>query len=151
MIISAFTILEVAALASALGDVRRSLCVITSDATVNALGGADADDAQILITTQNRLGRLTQNRSFASATAFHYQGEPRAVRVWDESLLPALAITASGDGVMGLASNVRWTSKSLDRQLYAFGNLLATKETGDLIDVPEFCSATIWRVERATI
>ena len=138
MIISAFTILEVAALASALGNVRGSLCVITSDATVNALGGAEADDAQILITTQNRLGRLTQNRSFASATAFHYLGEPRAVRVWDESLLPALAITASADSVMGLASNVRWKSKSLVRQLYTFGNLLAMKETGELVDVPEF-------------
>ena len=138
MIVSAYTIAEVAALASALADVKDSLCVLTSDAVVNALGGADAQNGQILITTQNRLGRLTQNRPFASATAFHYQGEPRSVRVWDESLLPGTPVVVFADAVMGLASNLRWASTALVEALYAFGSMLATLTTGAPVDVPEF-------------
>ena len=64
MIVSAFTIAEVAALATALHAVRESLCVLTSDPDTNALGGADGAQAQVLITTQSRLGRLTQESAF---------------------------------------------------------------------------------------
>ena len=138
LIVSAFTIVEVAALASALHAVRESLCVLTSDPETNALGGAEADTAQVLITTQSRLGRLTQDRPFASATAFHYRGEPRAVRVWDESLLPGSPVVVSADAVMGLASHLRAVSSELVSALYEFGTMLAKLTHGDPIDVPEF-------------
>lgn len=140
MIVSVFTIAEAAAMAEAMQDIRGSLCVLTSDATANALGGAEANDAQVLITTQNRLGRLTADRPFSSVTAFFYQGEPRACRVWDESVLPGSAIVVGADDLMGMASRLRGLSPALVAALYAFGGRLLAMEDGAAIDVPDFAT-----------
>ena len=143
MIVSAFTIAEVVALAEALQDIRGSLCVLTSDAAANAMGGADANDAQVLITTQNRLGRLTENRPFASVTGFHYQGAPRACRVWDESALPGSVVIIAADDLLGLASRLRGFSPVLLATLGAFGLGLLNLEDAAAVDVPDFTACGI--------
>lgn len=138
MIVSVFTIAEAATMADALQDVRGSVCVLTSDATANARGGADANDAQILITTQSRLGRRTEGRSFASVTDFHYHGQPRAVRCWDEAVLPGVTIGIGADALMGMASRLRGLSPVLVEALYAFGGQLLAAVDGAIVDVPDF-------------
>ena len=138
MIVSAFTIAEVMALAVDLKDIRGSLCVLTSDATANALGGVEADDAQVLLTTQNRLGRLTENRPFASVTGFHYQGAPRACRVWDESALPGSVVVVAADDLLALASRLRGFSPALLDALATFGLGLLKLEDAVAVDVPDF-------------
>ena len=146
MVISAFTIAEVSALARKLQGIRTSMCVLTSDATANALGGADANDAQILLTTQNRLGRLTEDRPFGSVTAFYYQGQPRAVRAWDKSLLPGSPVVIGADDLIGMASRLRGLSPALVKALYAFGANLLALDHGAAVDVPDFatlCSVSL--------
>ena len=141
LFISVFTIAEAKAMAEALHDISNSLCVLTSDAEANAMGAApDANSAQVLITTQNRLGRLTADRPFAAATAFHYQGKPRDCRVWDESVLPGSVIVINADALMGMASRLRALSPSLTNALYQFGAELLRTEDAAAIDVPDFAS-----------
>jgi hypothetical protein len=141
MLVSVFTIDEAKALAAHLASVCDSLCVLTSDPAANALGRADANEAQILITTQNRLGRLTEDRPFSSVTAFFYHGAPRACRVWDESVLPGSAIVVGADALIGMASRLRTLSPELVSALYRFGGELLQVEHGAAIDVPDFTAA----------
>ena len=138
MIVSVFTLAEAAAMADAMHDIRDSLCVLTSDADTNARGGAEANDAQILITTQSRLGRLTEGRPFASVTSFFYQGRPRACRVWDESVLPGAVIVIGADALIRMASRLRGLSPALVAALYQFGSQLLDVADGTVIDVPDF-------------
>lgn len=140
VIVSAFTIAEVAALAEKLQDIRGSLCVLTSDADANDMGGAEANDAQILLTTQNRLGRLTEDRPFASVASFFYRGEPRACRVWDESLLPGRVVNLDANALMGMATCLSRFSASLRDALYRFCPAVLTREDGAAVDVPDFAA-----------
>ena len=138
VIVSAFTIAEIMALADQLQAIRGSLCVLTSNPTANAMGGAEANDAQILLTTQNRLGRLTETRPFASVSAFHYRGEPRACRVWDESLLPGRVVNLDANALIRMATRLSSFSVSLRDALYRFGMAVLTLEDGAAVDVPDF-------------
>lgn len=138
VIVSAFTIAEVSAIAAHLQDIRGSLCVLTSDATANAMGGAEANGAQILLTTQNRLGRLTEDRPFASVSAFHFQGEPRACRIWDESLTPGAVINVDANAVIHMASQLAGFSVQLQDALYRFAMGVRALEDDAAVDVPDF-------------
>src|SRR5262249_36606935 len=62
---------------------------------LNALGNPNLSKARVLFTTQQMLETYTKGdgRSFAEIREFHFQGAPRSVKVWDESCLPARAIT----------------------------------------------------------
>lgn len=142
LFISVFTIAEAKAMAEAMQDIRASLCVLTSDDDANAMGASPAaDTAQVLITTQNRLGRLTEDRPFSAASAVHYHGRPRACRVWDESILPGSVIVIGADSLMGMASRLRGLSPLLTNALYAFGAKLLDTEDGAAIDVPDFATS----------
>ncbi|MGI4976927.1 MAG: hypothetical protein ACRYG6_08300 [Janthinobacterium lividum] len=138
MIVSVFTIAEATAMAEALGDIRGRLCVLTSDDAANAMGGATANEAPILITTQSRLGRLTADRPFGSVSSFFYQGAPRSIRVWDESVLPGSTIVIGADDLMALGSGLRRFSPVLITALYAFASQLLEAEDGVAVDVPDF-------------
>ncbi len=141
MIVSVFTIAEARAMAAALQDIRGSLCVLTSDEEANAMGGALANEAQVLLTTQSRLGKLTTDRLFGSVSAFHYQGAARVCRVWDESVLPGSVVVAGADDVMRMAAGLRRFSPALVATLYAFAAELLTADDGAAIDVPDFDAA----------
>ena len=138
MLVCVCTIAEAMALAAALQDIRDSLAVVTSDAAANALGDAIPAAAQVLITTQNRLGRLTEDRPFAAATGFHYLGQPRAVRVWDESVLPGKAYVIGADALMSMASRLRTLCPDMVAKLYAFGAAMLALDDGAAVEVPEF-------------
>ena len=87
-----------------LGLPDKTLAVATSDEEVNAEGTTgnsgvtlttrdDVPQAQVLIITQQRIDRLTRDCSLSEVHALHCQGEPRAVRIWDEAWLPGVAVS----------------------------------------------------------
>jgi hypothetical protein len=141
MLISVHTIAEAIAMATNLEDIKHSLCVLTSDDKANALGGAEANDAQVLITTQQRLGRLTEDRPFSAVKAFYFHGAPRVCRVWDESLLPGSAIVISADDLIGMGSRLRGLSPTLVAAIYEFASGLLNTEDGAAVDVPDFTAS----------
>jgi hypothetical protein len=74
--------------ANALQECRAKLCVMTSDAKVNALGDhKDATGAQICVATQEalRIAMRSNLGIFDDCWQFNYRFGTRAVRVWDES------------------------------------------------------------------
>ena len=137
MLISAFTIAEVESIADQLQDVRDFLCVRTSNDAANAKGAAEANDAQILITTQARLGKLTKDKTFAATSAFHYRGKPRACRVWDESLLPGSTAVLEGGAIVRMGSRFERRSPALYAALLDLGTRVGSLKDNEAIDVPD--------------
>ena len=98
---------EARTIATELGIPREHLAVLTSDAEVNALSGAAPGSAQVLVTTQQRIEMACDGRSFEDVGAFHYQGRPRAILLWDESWLPGTAVTLDRDNLLALVKPMR--------------------------------------------
>jgi len=131
-------IAEAKDMADALGDIRGRVAVLTSNDEANALSGADPDQAQILITTQQRIERATDRRTFGAAAAFLYRGAVRAVRVWDESWLPGVPIAITGDDLGFLPKLIRPRSPECADAVMRFAEGLSRVADGDLVDVPDF-------------
>jgi hypothetical protein len=107
MIVCVGRIKEAESLANALADKRDRIAVLTSDETVNAKGGATPEQAQVLITTQQRIERATDRSSFEAVSGLQYRGSARQVRVWDEAWLPGVPVTLTGDDILLLAKPIR--------------------------------------------
>ncbi len=129
---------EAKSIALTIGIPPDKLAVLTSKDELNALSGTIATDAQVLVTTQQRIERATDGRSFAEATAFHYRGRPRQVRVWDEAFLPGVAVTLDRDDLCILPKLVRPFSPECADALLGFAVGLTDKRDGDAVDVPDF-------------
>ena len=75
--------------------------------STNSLGSADRQLAQVLFTTQQRIGLLCRGSSFSDTEAFFYQGRSRQIRVWDEAFLPAMPLVISRDSLMKCIESLR--------------------------------------------
>jgi hypothetical protein len=141
MIICVGRIVEVEALADELNDQRDKLAILTSDETTNAKGGATPNQAQLLITTQQRIERSTDGKSFDAASAFHYRGRPRPIRVWDEAWLPGITVTLNAYDLLLLIKPFLSLSPELAGALKMFADHLLAAADGDALDVPDFGKA----------
>lgn len=65
------------------------------------------EEAQILFITQQMLKSRCGTGSFTSCRDFHYLGEARQVRVWDETMDPGEVVTLSTDELGGLLEALR--------------------------------------------
>ena len=129
---------EAKSIALSIGIPLDKLAVLTSRDELNALSGTTAAEAQVLITTQQRIERMTEGRSFADAAAFHYRGRPRQVRAWDEAFLPGVAVTLDRDDLCFLPKLVRSFSPECAEALLRFAVGLTDKRDGEAVDVPDF-------------
>jgi hypothetical protein len=88
---------------------RGEVAVLTSDGQLNALGAPEGlhDQAPVMFTTQQRLAARGAQASMRDLPAFFYRGEPRALRVWDESILLGAAKVAKVDDLGALLSPLR--------------------------------------------
>ncbi len=110
----------------------------TSDDTINALSECRAHDAQVLIVTQQKVERETRWRAFKAVSLFHYQGAPRAVRVWDEAWMPGTPITLDAAELGGLFSVAQRLSGALSTALQEFFIGLRQAADGELVTVPDW-------------
>ena len=141
MIVCVGRISEAVKMATALrGHPSASVAVVTSKDDANALSTVeDPSEAQVLVTTQQRLERAADGgRAFADMTAFHYRGAPRRVRVWDEAWLPGVPVTIASDDIMLLLKPVRRLSSGCADALSAFAASLSGLKDGEVVDVPDF-------------
>jgi hypothetical protein len=76
---------------------RESFAVFTADDTLNGLGSCNKNRARVLFTTHSMIEARSAGRSFVHVEEFHYLDEVRAVRVWDEAILPGQTLTLSRD------------------------------------------------------
>lgn len=132
---------EVKDMARALEAHRNRLCVICSDLDGRAAGAhLEADGAQIVVTTQAALKEtLRVSADFDSATRYHYQGQRRAVMVWDESIAFNRPVALDSDTVLGLAKALRRQSHEARDALLEW-SLSLSRHPGGACVVPDFGS-----------
>jgi hypothetical protein len=111
--------------------------VLTSDNDLNALGSGLPHSSPVLFTTQQQIDRRSQGKLLADVQAFRYHGQPRVVRVWDETLDPAKAVTLSRDDLHLLVRKYRHVRPELSAELEALSWKLTAAEDDAPFDVPD--------------
>lgn len=89
------------------------LSVLTSDPDLNGCGLVPANDAQVLITTQQGLEKRLRNQPFEQCSSLFYQGAPRRVRIWDESWLPGDGITLRRYDLSDVLKSLVWVNRRM--------------------------------------
>ena len=111
--------------------------VLTADADLNALGCGAPSEARVLFTTHRMVESRCMGRRFASVGAFHYRGEPRAVRNWDEAILPGQTLTIRRDDLAGLLNHFRGRHPQLADAIENLFADLTKEENGSVICLPD--------------
>ena len=119
--------------------------VLTSDKASNALGVPQKSlgTAPILFTTQQMIESRTRNRSFSAASEFHYHDEPRTLRIWDESLIPANPLSLRVDDLGLLATPLRYRYPKFVEAVEDLQEALRQAKAGEVIRVPETLASPV--------
>lgn len=119
-------------------DLRpEDFAVLTTDKELNALGCGSPHRARVVFTTHSMVERRCESRPFAEVAAFHYRGHPRAVRIWDEAILPGQTLTVSRDALGYLFKPLRGCHPALADALEDLFTKLRTMEDGALFTLPD--------------
>lgn len=107
---------EIRSMVEEIGLDKEDFGVMTSDPTLNQLGRQfeEHDKARVLFTTQQMVETRCQRKSsFAAVEPFHFQSEPRMVRLWDESMLPGTDVILKAVNVASLIEPLGKVSSEL--------------------------------------
>jgi hypothetical protein len=138
VILCMFSIDEITDVAPKVSDNPEDYGVLTSDNDANQLGNPDANAARILFTTQQRVQKVCNGRSFDEVLKFHYRGAPRRVRIWDESLLPAEPITVGRLDIARLLGLLPHYHMPLVHELEALSAKLKDMPDRTVMDIPDY-------------
>lgn len=129
---------EIPSYLTASGLLREDVAVLTSDRELNALGVPEGQhgDAPVMFTSQQMIERRTRGRLFAEASEFHFHGQPRSLRIWDESLIPAEPLVLRVDELAGLPSALRHHSPELTDRIVRFLTDVWRRKDGVCAEVP---------------
>ncbi len=115
------------------------IAVLTSDPERNALGLPKEDHsfARVMFTTQQMIERRTRNCTFAEAKEFHFEGRPRALRIWDESFIPSEPLVIKADELGRLPHALRRKSPEHAEAAQALTMQLWSPEKGRRVLIPQ--------------
>lgn len=130
---------EIWALADACDLPGDTYAVFTSDADLNDLGGSP-QTSQVLFTTQQMIQSRAGGGRLSDIPEFCYNGKVRAVRVWDETLDPALPVTLARDELFRLIPAYRRLNSGLADDLDSLAQRLGEAEDNCLFEVPDLGS-----------
>ena len=112
--------------------------VLTSDVELNAIATAEAKDARVLFTTQQMVeARCRRTNSFAAVSAFHFNGNPRQVRIWDEAMLPGQPLTVSLDELHTIPAELRRRHRTFTKALDEVIKQIEFADNGQRLDLPD--------------
>ena len=116
--------------------------VLTSDPALNGQGVIPQGRAPILFTTQQKIqSRLKSGGAFDALSEFHFNGAPRVLRIWDESMIPEEGMVLHVDE-LGLIPIALWQRHpafaEAVRQLQR--NLMSLVD-GDQVTIPDDIAA----------
>lgn len=111
--------------------------VLTSTEEMNALGVSKGrlGDVPILFTTQQMILSRTRGKLFREATEFHFRGQSRALRIWDESLIPARTLSISRDD-LGKLLSLRLRNPRYVEAIEGLMGVMACADEGTIVGVP---------------
>ncbi|MGR3735677.1 hypothetical protein [Pseudophaeobacter sp.] len=98
---------EIIRLVDEMGLNEADFAVHTSDDEVNQLSTTLPDEARVLLTTHAMVMSKCRCSNFKEAEGLRYQGEVRAVRIWDEAMLPGEVASISTDQLAALRDPLR--------------------------------------------
>lgn len=92
---------------------------------MNKWGTGIPNTGRVLFTTQQRLeGDRNRGKKFAEISEFHFQGKPRAIKIWDETICPSQTIAVGQDDISGLLKECRPNSLAVAAALEALIDML---------------------------
>lgn len=129
---------EIKSLMRDMGLTKDETGIYTADPGLNIEGAANTDRARVLFTTQQMVdSRLKDGKKFKDLGVFHYRGKPRAVRIWDESMLPGEELTLSIDNLARIPSRLRRMDQKLKDRLYEDLSKIRKLSEGSTYQVPD--------------
>ncbi len=138
---------EIRKLVKAMNLDENDYSVVTSKEDFNALGNQNKTQARVMFTTQQMLESMCKKHSkFSEMDDFKFtgafNGEPRTrdVRVWDETISPAMTITIKRRRLGKLLDELGDNNKEASNAVERFMKELEAVESGSLVTVPEFDS-----------
>ncbi|MGV8057782.1 MAG: hypothetical protein AB2L12_07145 [Smithellaceae bacterium] len=104
------------------------------------VGKDNINNALVLFTTKQQIIIKTHKKaSFNAVSTFHYQGKPRMVRIWDESMIVGRAATVNASDIMELVGTVeRSGAMELSALLRHYALYLYERKDSELITIPDF-------------
>ena len=118
---------------------------------VNGLSSTPRGQARILFTTQSMIRRRCRGRSFSDTDVFHYYGEVRAVRIWDEEMLPGEVVSLTTDQLASLREPLRRSHPALVELVEEVEQLLMASADQGTCTWPEIeatTGITLWSAKR---
>jgi hypothetical protein len=140
VLICASRLSEVERMVEDIGIPPEMLCVVTSDPKLNAMGKGKVDEARVLITTQQMVEKRLAERTYKDAGLFPFQGEPRAVRIWDEAFLPGQPLTLASDDLAYVLRTLVHLSADIREDIKSIFNEVDDLPCGTRYAVPDFAS-----------
>lgn len=129
---------EIAQLTKAMDIGQDQFAVFTSDNELNCLGSATPNKARVLFTTQQMIEKRCEGQSFCQTEAFHFQGQPRQVRIWDEAILPGRTLTVNRDELFDLIRPLRPNAPDLAAVVEKLADDLKGIDDGSAFKIPHF-------------
>jgi len=115
-----------------------AIAVLTSNEALNALGHPIPQEAQVLVTTQQRIEKRQRGKLLSGTDEWNFKGKPRAVRVWDETFIPGRAVTLDTDAMAGLFGILSTISPELRERVKDTFNKVEEAPDGSTFTVPDF-------------
>lgn len=119
---------EIKKLVDVMGLDEADFAVFTRGEKYTGLSSTPPSEARILFTTHAMIKTRCRGRCFRDAGVFHYKGEVRDVRIWDEEMLPGEVVSINTDQLAALRDPLRASHptlaeliKGLERELEASG------------------------------
>lgn len=112
--------------------------VLTSDEELNAIATAAPSEARVLFTTQQMVEARCRNaKPFEKVSAFHYTGQPRLVRIWDEAMLPGEPLVVTLDDLHTIPAELRGPHPQFTADLDKVISQIAQAAEGERFELPD--------------
>lgn len=106
---------------------------------IDDFGNENIDSARVLFTTQQKVeAYLKHATKFSDLSDLYFNGKPRRVKIWDESMLPGKEITLNIHKIAGCQDAISNLSAPLANELSDMQSTIKTMKDGDLYTVPNF-------------
>lgn len=143
---------EIKRLVDEIGLASEDFAVFTGKGNkVNDESSTPPDQARILFTTQSMIKSRCRSGSFRDAGVFHYHGEVRAVRIWDEEMVPGEVVAITTDQLASLREPLRRSHPALVEVIEEAEQLLiasADRGTCTWPEVEATTGVTLWSAKR---
>jgi hypothetical protein len=131
---------EIQDLVTAAGLPANDIAIFTAPPELNIPSNPLPQAARVLFTTHQMVISKCKGGNFAQVADFQYDGDPRKLRIWDESMLPAEAISLDTDQINTILGPIRSVDGNLATTLEGICISTRGMAGGSVYQMPGFAS-----------